>query len=226
MEYTGNRGDIRSQPPFDADFLTSSPSVARYPIADQLHVLQSAIAAAPCGMAICNRFGRLLLANGAMGEMFGYVRADLLPRDLRTIIPDLASSADMQGSASGSPARDLEGLRKDGSPTPIRVSVSPVVVHSESLFAVSIVDISDERRHEARVALLESQAAVQALISDLRRAAPRRRSTRSTPPSSRCSARSEKHSASTGAWLTYPRLTVRPHTRRPTAGRATASECH
>jgi PAS domain S-box-containing protein len=167
MEYTGNRNDVRPHTSFDADFLTSSPSVARYPTADQLHVLHSAIAAAPCGMAICNRFGRLLLANGAMGAIFGYPRAELLPRDLRTIIPGLTSGADMPDTAGSSPARDLEGIRKDGSPAHIRVAISPVVVQSESLFAVSIVDVSDERRREARVALLESQAEVQALISDL-----------------------------------------------------------
>jgi len=167
MEYTGNRAEIRPQPSFDADFLTSSPSVARYPVADQLHVLQCAIAAAPCGMAICNRFGRLLLATGAMGQIFGYHRAELLPRDLRTLIPDLGFGADRQDVAAASPARELEGIRKDGSPAPIRVTVSPVALHSEGLFAVSIVDISDERRRAARVALLESQAGVQALISDL-----------------------------------------------------------
>jgi PAS domain S-box-containing protein len=118
-------------------------------------------------MAICNRFGRLLLANGAMGQIFGYHRAELLPRDLRTLIPDLGFGADRQDMAAASPARELDGIRKDGSPAPIRVTVSPVAVHSESLFTVTIVDISDERRREAQVALLEGQARVQALISDL-----------------------------------------------------------
>jgi PAS domain S-box-containing protein len=167
MEYTGNRREIFPHSSFDAGFLTSSPSVARYPVADQLHVLQCAIAAAPCGMAICNRFGRLLLANPAMGELFGYHCAEALPRDLRAIIPDLAFGADRQGAAAASPTCDLEGIRENGSPTPIRVSVSPVAVRSESLFAVSIVDISDERRREGQIALLESQNDVHALISDL-----------------------------------------------------------
>src|SRR6185312_6250169 len=100
MDYTENRG-IRPAAVDGArtlEFVTSAASAAaRHPMTDQLRVLQSAIAVAPCGMAVCNRFGRLLLANRALGEIFGYAPADLLPRNLRTIIPDIVFAAETPG---------------------------------------------------------------------------------------------------------------------------------
>jgi formate hydrogenlyase transcriptional activator len=184
MDYTENRGS-RHQAPIDAartlDFVTNSTPAPRYPMSDQLRILESAIAVAPCGMAVCNRFGRLLLANRVLGEIFGYLPTELLPRNLRTIVPDVAFASEIPPAAGALPhasattliageavrASDVEGIRKDGSPTLIRVAVSAIATQAESLYVASIVDLSDRRRAESQVSLLQRQAGVQQIVTQL-----------------------------------------------------------
>jgi PAS domain S-box-containing protein len=161
------------------DFATGSVAAGRYPISDQLRALQSAIAVATCGMTVCNRFGRLLLANRALNEIFGYLPTDLLPRNLRTVIPDMVFAAEMPtASAPQAPGaglitsdvpgtREVEGIRKDGSPTLLRVAVSPIPSQAEWLYVVSIIDLSDRRRVESQVAVLQRQVGVQAIVTQL-----------------------------------------------------------
>jgi formate hydrogenlyase transcriptional activator len=187
MDYTENRG-IRPAAVDGArtlEFVTSAASAAaRHPMTDQLRVLQSAIAVAPCGMAVCNRFGRLLLANRALGEIFGYAPADLLPRNLRTIIPDIVFAAETPGpmavaapaahapaalvvNADAARGREVEGIRKDGATTLVRVAVAPIASQSEWLFVVSIVDLSERQRVASQVSLLQRQTGVQGIVTAL-----------------------------------------------------------
>jgi PAS domain S-box-containing protein len=184
MEYSENRG-TRPHASMDAartlDFVTGSVAAGRYPISDQLRALQSAIIVAPCGMAVCNRFGRLLLANRALSEIFGYAPTDALPRNLRTVIPDMVFAAEMpiasaplaQAPGAGlmisdvPGTRDVDGIRKDGSPRLLRVAVSPIPSQAECLYVVSIVDLSERRRIESQVALLQRQAGVQGIVTQL-----------------------------------------------------------
>jgi PAS domain S-box-containing protein len=184
MEYSENRG-FRPQGSLDAartlDFVSGSVATGRYSLSDQLRVVQSAIAVAPCGMAVCNRFGRLLLANRTLSEIFGYAPTELLPRNLRTIIPDIVFAAEMPPATaplgqsattavitSEAPTgRDVDGLRKDGLPTQLRVAVAPIPGQAESLYVVSVVDLSDRRRVESQVALLQRQAGVHGIVTQL-----------------------------------------------------------
>ena len=156
------------------EFVTSAASTPRYPMTDQLRVLQSAIAVAPCGMAVCNRFGRLLMGNRALGEIFGYLPTELLPRNLRTVIPDIVFATENPGPVAIPGAvthastttlligdaprgREVEGIRKDGSSTLIRVTVSPISSQAEWLFVASIVDLTERQRVESQVSLLQRQ---------------------------------------------------------------------
>jgi formate hydrogenlyase transcriptional activator len=184
MDWTENRG-TRSHASIDAartlDFVAGTVGTGRYPISDQLRALQSAIAVAPCGMAVCNRFGRILLANRALSEIFGYLPTDLLPRNLRTIIPDIVFATEMAAAAEtladGRPsavitsdvpgARDVEGIRKDGSPARLRVATSTIPSPADCLYVVSIVDVSDRQRVESQVSLLQQQAGVQGIVTQL-----------------------------------------------------------
>src|SRR6478672_7835518 len=122
MDWTENRG-TRSHASVDAartlDFVAGTVGTGRYPFSDQLRALQSAIAVAPCGMAVCNRFGRVVLANRALSEIFGYGPTELLSRNLRTIIPDIVIATEMpaasetraDGPASAVTTSEVPGAR-------------------------------------------------------------------------------------------------------------------
>src|SRR5258708_6934044 len=83
--------------------------------------------AAPSGMVMIDREGRILLVNAQTEALFGYSRAELLGQPVELLVPERFRN-DHPGQRSGffadpvvrsmGAGRDLYGRRKDGSEFP------------------------------------------------------------------------------------------------------------
>ncbi len=124
------------------------------------------IEAVPDGIVILDRTSRILLVNQRMEDLFGYRRAELIGMDSTMLVPEQLRAT--QRSRHEQFFRDPEsfslqhdgeasGLRKDGSTFFVEANFRPYP-SSEGLVAlVSIRDVTDRRRVEARFrALLDS----------------------------------------------------------------------
>ena len=116
---------------------------------DSLAVLRAALASSLSGVAVCDRFRRILLTNAELDTLFGYAAGELLRRDIATIAPE--------ATFSSATIRELDGLRKDGTTIPIKVSITPAAAH-EPLFIVSVLDVSERRRLETKHQALSNLA--------------------------------------------------------------------
>src|SRR5262249_37878087 len=83
---------------------------------DLLQVLNAAIASSLSGIAICDQFGRITLANQALNALFEYGAGELLGCDITSIVPDAAL-------LDAYCVRDLDGRSKDGTLVPIRIGI-------------------------------------------------------------------------------------------------------
>ena len=141
-------------------------------------MLRVAVAASQSGIAICHEGGHILLANHHVNAIFGYAPGQLLDRDFRMLVPDVRFVPEPTG-VGPYPAldalrklemteavRETNGVRRDGSEVPIKIGVTHLA-RRQSLFIVSVVDLSERRDLEARVSAVESRARIHALISDL-----------------------------------------------------------
>src|SRR4029077_3043444 len=79
---------------------------------DTLAVLRAALASSLSGVAVCDRFRRILLTNAELDTLFGYAAGELLRRDIATIVPE--------ATFSSATIREHDGLRKDGTTIPIK----------------------------------------------------------------------------------------------------------
>ena len=127
---------------------------------DALQALRVAFASSPSGMAVCNQSGHIVLANHAIAAVFGFAPEEPFDRDFGVLVPDLASGGWTDGVLEAS------GVRKDGSPVPVKVNIA-TIRGREPLFIASVIDLTNQRRLEARASATESFERFQALMSDL-----------------------------------------------------------
>lgn len=119
----------------------------------------------------------IVVANPAAARLFGYEAAGLTGRPLEQLIPQRFRARHQQdlhrfGSAAVSSrrmggARDVTGLRADGSEFPIDAAISHLEASGQHLYTVILRDISERRRAEQ--ALLAGKAKLEAAHADLRR---------------------------------------------------------
>jgi PAS domain S-box-containing protein len=106
-----------------------------------------AIEAAPTGMLLMDRDGSIVLVNAQIEKLFGYPRSELLGRPIEILIPDRfrATIPDLRKGLFGTrmpEARELYGLRKDGSEVPIEIGLNPLLTSGGGVVLSSIVDLS------------------------------------------------------------------------------------
>ncbi|MCL2725544.1 MAG: PAS domain S-box protein [Polyangiaceae bacterium] len=118
--------------------------------------------AAPDAMVIVDHASKIVFVNAQTERMFGYARADLLGKNLDTLIPDLlrlAHSAHVGDYFAQPTPRpmgsglELFGRRADGSELAIEVSLSPVGSGDRAVVAAAIRDVTARRRIEAAARL-------------------------------------------------------------------------
>jgi two-component system, cell cycle sensor histidine kinase and response regulator CckA len=133
---------------------STSPPPAR--AADRLGLL---IDSAPDGVLTVDERGVVQAFNAAAERMFGYLRDDVLGRDVRMLIPEPSAldagsltgyGQSPDGRAAGT-RRTVEGLRKDGTTLAIEVTITELAVAGERQFGMFIRDLGTVGRLEARL---------------------------------------------------------------------------
>jgi len=124
------------------------------------------VEAAPNGMLMVDREGKITLVNSQTEKLFGYAREELLGRKIEMLFPvrfrtkeDPTYSSDFFLKPKTQPlgtGLDLFGLRKDRSEVPIEIGLNPIET-TEGLFTLaSIIDITERKRAEASFRRLAS----------------------------------------------------------------------
>ena len=119
--------------------------------------LRLAIEAAPTGMIMADRQGRIVLVNAQIERLFGYRREELIGHTIEMLVPerfriqhphlrkDFFSDPRSRPLGAG---RDLYGLRKDGTELPIEIGLNPLETPEGAFVLSSVVDITARKRAE------------------------------------------------------------------------------
>lgn len=117
------------------------------------------VEAAPNAIIVTNTDGRIELVNRQAERLFGYSRAELLGRQVETLIParfrqhhpSLRSQFMREPSTRAMGAgRDLYAITKDGLEIPIEIGLNPVHTDDGMLVLSSIIDIRERKAAEQR----------------------------------------------------------------------------
>lgn len=128
-----------------------------------------AVEAAPNAMIMMAADGSIVLANSQAEKLFGYGRGELLWLFIEALVPKRYRSAH-PGHRDGffanpharsmGAGRDLYGARKDGSEVPVEIGLNPIETPQGRFVLASIIDITERKTMEKRLAQSEALAAV------------------------------------------------------------------
>ena len=126
------------------------------------------VEAAPHAIVLSGRDGRIALVNVQTERLFGYTREELLGQSVEILVPERLRGrhpglragfyANPTVRAMGA-GRDLYGVGKSGEEFPVEIGLSPLDTEEGVMVLATIVDISERKRGEERVArlMLETQ---------------------------------------------------------------------
>ncbi len=115
------------------------------------------------GIATIDAHGLLVSVNTALERMFGYLREELLGRNVKVLMPEPYRTEHdrylRRFLESGVPriigiGREVEGLRKDGTTFPLRLSVGEIDVDGDRLFVGILGDLSAQIEAEREASRL------------------------------------------------------------------------
>lgn len=116
-----------------------------------------ALEAAPTGMLLVDRAGKIVLLNSHVEALFGYRREELLAKDVEMLVPARLRELHMGHRASffGRPETrpmgaggELYGARKDGTEIPVEIALSPLTTPEGTFVLSSILDVTARKRSE------------------------------------------------------------------------------
>ena len=116
--------------------------------------------AAPDAIVVINSSGNIILLNLQAERQFGYLRNELVGKDVRTIIPEGFAERLMSDALRSTEAAlaqeigtgiELNGQRKNGSNFPIEILLSPLASAEGTLVTAAIRDITVRKRAEDRL---------------------------------------------------------------------------
>jgi PAS domain S-box-containing protein len=120
-------------------------------------MLRLAVESCPSGMVMSDGAGKIILVNGEIERLFGYPRDELIGRPVELLVPERRRSqhvqhregfvADSETRRMGS-ARDVSGLRKDGTEFPVEIGLTSIGSGKGRLVLCVIVDSSERKRLE------------------------------------------------------------------------------
>ena len=122
--------------------------------------------AAPEGIVIVNREGRIVLVNAQAERIFGYQKAELMGQSIDILFPENVRQLHSRHRADYHlhPSRrsmgeklDLVAIRKDGSEFPIEISLSPLDTEYGTLVTTIIRDITDRKQAEQELRTSEER---------------------------------------------------------------------
>jgi len=116
-----------------------------------------AIEAAPTGMLMVDRTGRIALVNAQVERIFGYSREELMNEPVEMLVPERFRAGHPEqrrgflhapGARPMGRGRDLYGLRKDGTEVPIEIGLNPLRTLEGDFVLSSVADITERKRAE------------------------------------------------------------------------------
>jgi PAS domain S-box-containing protein len=125
-------------------------------------IFQFAVEAAPIGMVLIDRTGRMIFVNHHVEKLFGYRREELigqpeeflLPPRFRSEIPQTrANYFENPQTRSLGAGREIFGLRKDGREFPVEIGLTPLQTRLGMLVLAAINDLTERRRQQEEQAL-------------------------------------------------------------------------
>ena len=125
-------------------------------------MFRNAVEASANGMILVDTDGRIVLANGATEEIFGYSRSELVGRKIDALIPAQLRSDHITHRLgyTANPerikgaGRELFGLHKDGTEVPVEIGLAPIDTDQGKMVLSTVIDISERKRAAERERLL------------------------------------------------------------------------
>ncbi|AUM12642.1 sensor histidine kinase [Ketobacter alkanivorans] len=123
-------------------------------------MMRLAVEAAPNGMLLTDKTGRIVMANSMAEMQFGYTRSELVGQEITMLVPprfrdhhpalreDYFSHPVSRAMGKG---RDLFALRKDGQEIPVEIGLNPISTVQGMMILASVVDITDRKQQEERL---------------------------------------------------------------------------
>jgi PAS domain S-box-containing protein len=151
-------------------------SDAGAPPSDRIDALyRLAVEAAPNAMILVDSEGAVVMANAQAEALFGYDRREIFGRPIELLVPARFRTGHPESRAayfaapstrSMGAGRDLYGLRKNGDEVPIEIGLNPLDTQEGVFVLASIIDITERKRAEERLALVVEAAPNAMLMVD------------------------------------------------------------
>jgi diguanylate cyclase (GGDEF)-like protein/PAS domain S-box-containing protein len=115
----------------------------------------------PCATIVVDEEGSIVVANKEAARLFGYPPEELIGQSIEVLVPTqlrpdhAAHRAQFGAAPDGRPMgrrRDLMAQRRDGTVFPVEVGLNPVHTSQGRLVVSAIVDLSERKRAEERIA--------------------------------------------------------------------------
>lgn len=128
--------------------------------------LRSILATVPDAMIVIDAAGVMVSFSAAAERLFGYAEADVVGRNLDTLLPAhnrLRGPSDVSRLLIDGDnhvvglARIATGLRRDGTTFPMELAVGETVSGGQRLFTAFIGDLTERRRTERRIRTLQTE---------------------------------------------------------------------
>jgi PAS domain S-box-containing protein len=124
------------------------------------------VEAAPDGVVITDRSGRIVLVNAQAEQMFGYNRDELIGQSVDILLPERfkgvhpahrESYLQQPRSRPMGAGLDLWARRRDGTEFPVAISLSPIVTESGTQVFSAVRDVTARREVEERIQSMNRQ---------------------------------------------------------------------
>ncbi|TCV84105.1 sensor domain-containing diguanylate cyclase [Sulfurirhabdus autotrophica] len=120
------------------------------------------------GIVTVNNEGLIETFNPAAERIFGYAKDEIAEQHITNLLPEwkegtLNHNSESKDGESGDEASEIEGLRKDGTKFPLEYKASSVLIASQRVFIVSVMDITARKESEKRILFLANHDALTGL---------------------------------------------------------------
>jgi PAS domain S-box-containing protein len=115
---------------------------------------RSLLEAAPDAMIIGSEDGLISLVNSQVEMMFGFLRGELIGKNIRALVPEwscYSSASAFESAVAANPPREFWAKRKSGLQFPVEISLSPLQTEEGLLVTSAIRDITERKRADEEI---------------------------------------------------------------------------